>query len=89
VWVMADATAHGEPDDSGCQADQSAVLGPRRLTIIDLCTGHQPLANEDGTIWIGYNGESHGCQRRPRHGFMFPVVSWLNADALDKVRTRS
>ena len=45
------------PDDSGLFADDHAVLGHRRLSIVDLSTGHQPLGNEDDTIWIVYNGE--------------------------------
>ena len=48
---------HRGPDDSGFFNDQHAFLGHRRLSIIDLVTGHQPIANEDGTRWIIYNGE--------------------------------
>ena len=57
VRAMAAALAHRGPDDEGHFADEHAVLGHRRLTIIDLDTGHQPLANEDETLWITYNGE--------------------------------
>jgi len=49
--------AHRGPDDSGFFNDQHAFLGHRRLSIIDLVTGHQPITNEDGTRWIIYNGE--------------------------------
>lgn len=49
--------AHRGPDDSGTMAAQGAGLAMRRLSIIDLKTGHQPLSNEDGSIWIVYNGE--------------------------------
>ena len=45
------------PDDLGYYLDGPVGLGHRRLSIIDLETGHQPLANEDKTIWIVYNGE--------------------------------
>jgi len=45
------------PDDSGVHADGSVGLGFRRLSIIDLSTGHQPLSNEDGSLWIVFNGE--------------------------------
>ena len=45
------------PDDLGYYLEGPAGLGHRRLSIIDLETGHQPLANEDKTIWIVYNGE--------------------------------
>jgi asparagine synthase (glutamine-hydrolysing) len=54
---MTDAIRHRGPDDSGCYHDAWAHLGHRRLSIIDVAGGHQPLANEDGTLWITYNGE--------------------------------
>ncbi|HVZ40059.1 MAG TPA: asparagine synthase (glutamine-hydrolyzing) [Candidatus Kapabacteria bacterium] len=53
---------HRGPDDSGewRSADGSVYLGHRRLSIIDLsAAGHQPMCNEDGTIWIVYNGECY------------------------------
>ena len=40
-----------------CSSTAQAALGHRRLSIVDLAAGHQPLANEDGTIWIVFNGE--------------------------------
>ena len=48
---------HRGPDDSGIYRDGHAALGFRRLSIVDLSGGHQPLANEDGTIWTVFNGE--------------------------------
>ncbi len=54
---MCDAIAHRGPDDEGIHIDGPVGLGMRRLSIIDLATGHQPLSNEDGTIWIVFNGE--------------------------------
>jgi len=45
------------PDDSGTFVDGAFGMAARRLSIIDLDGGHQPLANEDGSIWIAYNGE--------------------------------
>lgn len=54
---MRERLAHRGPDDSGCFNDRHALLGHRRLSIIDLATGRQPIANEDGTRWIIYNGE--------------------------------
>ena len=48
---------HRGPDDEGYYFDGPVGLGHRRLSIIDLETGHQPLSNEDGTIWIVFNGE--------------------------------
>jgi asparagine synthase (glutamine-hydrolysing) len=48
---------HRGPDDSGSVVSDGAGLAMRRLSIIDLKTGHQPLSNEDGSLWIVYNGE--------------------------------
>ncbi len=55
--LSAQAMAHRGPDDAGSYRDASLGLGNRRLSIIDLPGGHQPLANEDETIWITFNGE--------------------------------
>src|SRR5918992_6086204 len=57
VPAMRDVIAHRGPDDAGYYADGRAALGHRRLSIVDLASGHQPLANEDETIWIVFNGE--------------------------------
>jgi asparagine synthase (glutamine-hydrolysing) len=54
---MCDAIIHRGPDDDGYYADEHAGLGIRRLSIIDLSTGHQPIANEDGSKQIVFNGE--------------------------------
>ncbi len=51
------AMAHRGPDDEGIYLDGAVGLGNRRLSIIDLAGGHQPLANEDETVWITFNGE--------------------------------
>jgi asparagine synthase (glutamine-hydrolysing) len=48
---------HRGPDDAGVYRDAHAALGFRRLAIVDLAGGHQPLANEDGTVWTVFNGE--------------------------------
>lgn len=48
---------HRGPDDEGIYIGKNIGLGHRRLSIIDLSTGHQPLSNEDGSIWIVFNGE--------------------------------
>lgn len=53
----ADAMAHRGPDDEGFHLDGELGLGNRRLSIIDLPGGHQPISNEDETIWITFNGE--------------------------------
>lgn len=54
---MADAIAHRGPDDEGYYVKGQIGLGFRRLSIIDLSGGHQPLSNEDDSIWIVFNGE--------------------------------
>jgi asparagine synthase (glutamine-hydrolysing) len=54
---MTDVIQHRGPDDSGFFQDSGVFLGHRRLSIIDLSAGHQPMANEDGTVNIVYNGE--------------------------------
>src|SRR5882724_7860825 len=54
---MTDAIRHRGPDDSGLYHDQWAHLGHRRLSIVDIAGGHQPLPNETRTRWITYNGE--------------------------------
>jgi asparagine synthase (glutamine-hydrolysing) len=48
---------HRGPDDEGYHVHGPVGLGQRRLSIIDLASGHQPLANEDGTVWVTFNGE--------------------------------
>jgi asparagine synthase (glutamine-hydrolysing) len=52
-----DAMAHRGPDDEGFYLQGDVALGNRRLSIIDLPGGHQPISNEDETIWITFNGE--------------------------------
>ena len=54
---MRDILAHRGPDESGVYCDGVAALGHRRLSIVDLATGQQPLSNEDGSIWVAFNGE--------------------------------
>jgi asparagine synthase (glutamine-hydrolysing) len=58
--------AHRGPDDDGFFVDGNVGLAMRRLSIIDIRTGHQPLSNEDGSIWIVFNGEiyNHGELRK-------------------------
>jgi asparagine synthase (glutamine-hydrolysing) len=57
VVLMRDVISHRGPDDAGTFVDARAGLGHRRLSIVDLAAGHQPLSNEDDTIWIVFNGE--------------------------------
>lgn len=55
--AMRDVMTHRGPDAAGIHADARAVLAHRRLSIVDLATGQQPLSNEDGSIWVTFNGE--------------------------------
>jgi asparagine synthase (glutamine-hydrolysing) len=55
--AAAAALAHRGPDDEGFYFEQQIGLGNRRLSIIDLPGGHQPIANEDESVWITFNGE--------------------------------
>src|SRR5215831_12669002 len=55
--AMRDVLAHRGPDAAGLHSDAQAILAHRRLSIVDLATGQQPLSNEDGTVWVSYNGE--------------------------------
>jgi asparagine synthase (glutamine-hydrolysing) len=54
---MARALVHRGPDGGGVHRDGALGIGMRRLSIIDLDTGSQPIANEDGTVWVVFNGE--------------------------------
>lgn len=54
---MAEVIAHRGPDDFGYFHDEMCYLGHRRLSIVDLAAGHQPMANEDESLWVVYNGE--------------------------------
>jgi asparagine synthase (glutamine-hydrolysing) len=54
---MRDLITHRGPDDAGLHCDAQAALAHRRLSIVDLSTGQQPLSNEDGSVWIVFNGE--------------------------------
>ncbi len=55
--AMGRVTAHRGPDDEGAHADGPCAIGMRRLSIIDLAGGHQPISNADGTLWVVCNGE--------------------------------
>ncbi len=66
VRRMCDVMAHRGPDDDGVYTAGPVGLGMRRLSIVDLATGHQPLSNEDGSLWIVFNGEIYNhAELRP------------------------
>jgi asparagine synthase (glutamine-hydrolysing) len=79
VIAMRDVIRHRGPDDAGLYLDERAALGHRRLSIVDLAAGHQPLANEDESIWIVFNGEIYN------HADLRPVLE----AAGHRYRTRS
>jgi len=69
VKRMADIQRHRGPDDDGFQENGDLVLGFRRLSIIDLDGGHQPVSNEDGSVWVILNGEIYNY-RELREGLV-------------------
>jgi asparagine synthase (glutamine-hydrolysing) len=59
---MLDSMRHRGPDDEGVYRDGPVILGQRRLSIIDLTGGHQPIPNEDKSLWLVCNGEIYNYQ---------------------------
>lgn len=57
LQAMCRAIAHRGPDDEHVHIEPGVALGARRLSIVDLAGGRQPLANETGTVWVAFNGE--------------------------------
>ena len=66
VHRMCDVIRHRGPDDEGVWVADGVALGMRRLSIIDLSTGHQPIHNEDQTVWIVFNGEIYNFRELRR-----------------------
>src|SRR5438105_187913 len=66
---MCDAIAHRGPDDEGFYINGPIALGSRRLSIIDVEGGHQPISNEDQTVWVVFNGEIYNY-RELREGLI-------------------
>lgn len=62
LTAMCNAIRHRGPDETGSYVKGPLGLGSTRLSIIDVEGGHMPLANEDGTVWIAYNGEVYNFQ---------------------------
>jgi asparagine synthase (glutamine-hydrolysing) len=76
---MRDVMTHRGPDEAGLHCDSYAALAHRRLSIVDLGTGQQPLTNEDGSLWIVFNGEiyNHADLRKDleAHGHAYRTKS--------------
>src|SRR3954468_2468993 len=66
VHRMCDVIRHRGPDDEGVWVAEGVALGMRRLSIIDLSTGHQPIHNEDQSVWIVFNGEIYNFRELRR-----------------------
>jgi asparagine synthase (glutamine-hydrolysing) len=64
---MNNSLVHRGPDDSGIHLYKNIGIAHRRLSIIDLSSGHQPLCNEDGSIWITFNGEIYNYKQLRRY----------------------
>jgi asparagine synthase (glutamine-hydrolysing) len=79
IRSMCGVIAHRGPDDEGVYIGEGVGIGMRRLSIIDLDNGYQPISNEDGTIWIVFNGEIYNYRELRRdlekHGHTFRTAS--------------
>jgi asparagine synthase (glutamine-hydrolysing) len=79
IGQMCDAIEHRGPDDEGYYLRDEVALGMRRLAIIDITSGSQPISNEAGTIWIVFNGEIYNHrelrQELIKHGHFFSTRS--------------
>jgi asparagine synthase (glutamine-hydrolysing) len=79
VKSMCDQIRHRGPDDEGFHVEGPCAIGMRRLSIIDLSSGHQPISNEDGSIWVVFNGELYNYKELrddlTKHGHRFRTHS--------------
>lgn len=62
VKAMCDDIRHRGPDEEGYHVEGGCGIGMRRLSILDLNTGHQPISNEDQSVWVVFNGEIYNYQ---------------------------
>ena len=65
--AMADRIRHRGPDDEGYYVDDTCAIAHRRLSIIDLAHGHQPMTSPDGNFVLAYNGEVYNFQELRRN----------------------
>src|SRR5438309_792134 len=77
--AMLQAIHHRGPDDEGICLDGSLAMGMRRLSIIDLAGGKQPICNEDGSVVVVFNGEIYNygelTEQLRRRGHIFTTAS--------------
>ena len=66
IGAMCDAMQHRGPDDAGYLVEGRVALGMRRLSIIDVAGGHQPIYNEDGSVAVFFNGEIYNFRELRR-----------------------
>ena len=66
IAAMGQRSLHRGPDDEGIFLDGAVGIGMRRLSIIDLAGGHQPLCNEDRSLWLVANGEIYNYRELSR-----------------------
>ena len=64
---MGQTIVHRGPDDDGVYRDGPCAIGMRRLSVIDLAGGHQPISNADGTLWLVANGEIYNYRELRQH----------------------
>ncbi len=98
LHLMTDAITHRGPDSDGYYSDDPVGLGMRRLRIIDLNTGDQPMANEDGSILTVFNGEIYNYaelrHELTRKGHVFKLaqtlrLSFINLKKIANVALRN
>ena len=79
-----DLITHRGPDDEGSYADEYAGIAMRRLSIIDLSTGHQPISSRDGTLHIVFNGEIYNFQelREPLEKAGYPFKTRTDTEVI-------
>ena len=73
VHRMCDAIVHRGPDDEGIYTEGGTGLGMRRLSIIDIVGGHQPVFNDDRSVWVVFNGELYNFPEAARHVRFCPL----------------
>lgn len=79
IKAMTDSIAHRGPDDEGQYVDGPLGFGFRRLSIIDLSGGHQPMSDQEESVWVVFNGEIYNFQKLRQelqgHGHVFRTNS--------------